>query len=114
MTYTEVMDEDLLKRNLTRGSTWLRALYMVLFGVAFYVAEFVLLMVAIVQLIAKLVSGSSLAQLDRFGAQLAIYMRELVAFLTFASEEKPFPLAPWPEVKPPDPVTAAASAQSDL
>jgi hypothetical protein len=105
--------EDNLKQNLTSGSTWLRVLYMVLFGVAFYVAEFVMVVVAVVQLIAKLVSGSSLAQLDRFGAQLAIYMRELVAFLTFASEAKPFPLAPWPETPPPDAVPAAPSAQPD-
>ena len=90
------MDED-LKQNLKSGSTWLRVIYMVLFGVAFYVAEFVMVVVAVVQLIAKLVSGATLARLDVFGAQLAAYMRDLVAFLTFASEAKPFPLAPWPD-----------------
>jgi len=93
------MDDD-LKQNLTRGSTWTRVLYMVLFGVAFYVAEIVLVVVALVQLVAKLISGATLAQLDRFGAQLAAYMRQLVAYLTFASETKPFPLAPWPDAEP--------------
>jgi hypothetical protein len=107
------MDEDLLKRNLTSGPTWLRVLYMVLFGAAFYVAMWLMVVVAIVQLIAKLVSGASLARLDVFGAQLAIYMRELVAFLTFASEEKAFPLAPWPSVQPPDPMADAIGAPTD-
>jgi len=114
VTYNSAMDEDLLKQNLTRGSTWLRVLYMILYGVAFYVAEFVLIVVAVVQLIAKLLSGASLMRLDVFGAQLAIYMRELAAFLTFASEEKPFPLSAWPSVAPPDPMAAAPSAPPDL
>jgi hypothetical protein len=102
------MDDD-LKQNLTRGSTWTRVLYMVLFGVAFYVAEIVLVVVALVQLVAKLISGATLAQLDRFGAQLAAYMRQLVAYLTFASEARPFPLAPWPDAEP----DAAPSALPD-
>ena len=93
------MDDD-LKQNLTRGSTWMRVLYMVLFGVAFYVAEIVLVVVALVQLVATLISGATLARLDSFGAQLAAYMRQLVAYLTFASEAKPFPLAPWPDAEP--------------
>ena len=108
------MDEDLLKRNLTSGPTWLRVLYMVLFGVILYIAMWFAIGVAIIQLVAKLISGASLARLDVFGAQLAIYMRELAAFLTFASEEKPFPLAAWPDVAPPDPMAAAASAPPDL
>lgn len=106
------MDDD-LKQNLTKGSTWLRVLYMVLFGVAFYVAEIVMAVVAVVQLIAKLLSGASLARLDTFGGQLASYMRELAAFLTFASEDKPFPLSAWPEAPAPDAMPVAPSAPTD-
>ena len=91
--------DDGLRRNLTNGATWIRALYMVLFGVAFYVAEFVLIFVAVVQFLFKLFGGSTLARLEAFGAQLAAYMRDVVAFLTFASEEKPFPFAAWPEAE---------------
>jgi hypothetical protein len=89
------MDEG-LKRNLASGATWMRALHMVLFAIIFYVAEMVLIAVALIQLLFKLFSGSTLAQLDRFGAQLAAYMGALVAFLTFADETKPFPFGPWP------------------
>lgn len=112
MTYTAGMDDD-LKQNLSSGATWLRVLYMILFGVAFYVAEFVLVVVAVVQLVVKLISGSTLARLDTFGAQLAVYMRELVAFLTFASEAKPFPLAPWPDAAPPDAMGPAPTIMPD-
>jgi len=105
------MDED-LKRNLASGSTWIRALYMILFGVIFYVAEFVLIAVAVVQLLAKLFSGNTLGRLDVFGAQLADYMRAVVAFLTFASEAKPFPFAPWPDAAP-DTVPIVPSGLAD-
>lgn len=105
------MDED-LKRNLSSGPTWVRALYMILFGVIFYVAEFVLIAVAVVQLLAKLFSGATLARLDTFGAQLAEYMRAIVAFLTFASEAKPFPFASWPDAKP-DNVPIVSSGLAD-
>jgi hypothetical protein len=107
------MDEDLLTRNLTSGPAWLRALYMVLFGVALYLAMWVAIGIAVIQLVAKLISGTSLVRLDAFGAQLAAYMRELVAFLTFASEEKPFPLAPWPEVEPAEPTPVSVSDRPD-
>ena len=108
------MDEDLLKRNLTSGPTWLRVLYMLLFGAVFYCVGWFVLGIAIIQLIAKLISGASLSRLDAFGAQLAIYLRELVAFLTFASEEKPFPFAAWPSVDPPDPMAVTVSDRPDL
>jgi hypothetical protein len=108
------MDEDLLKRNLTSGPTWLRALYMVLFGVAFYFVTWFVIAIAVIQLIAKLISGTSLARLDAFGAQLALYMRELVAFLTFAREVKPFPLGPWPDVEPAEPTSVSVSDRPDL
>jgi hypothetical protein len=105
------MDGD-LKQNLTAGATWVRVLYMVLFGVAFYIAEFVLVAVVIVQLIAKLFGGSTLAQLDRFGAQLAVYFRELTAFLTYASETRPFPVGPWPDAQP-DSVSVATTIPTE-
>jgi hypothetical protein len=88
--------DDSLKRNLTSGSTWLRAVYMILFGVIFYVVEFVLLVVAVVQFLFKLFTGASLPRIDAFGASLAAFVRDLVAYLTFASDAKPFPFAAWP------------------
>jgi Domain of unknown function (DUF4389) len=94
--------DDELRNNLTARETWLRALYMILFGVAFYIAEFVLGVVAVVQFLFALFSGRPLDRLAAFGAQLAAWVGQVVAFLTFASEAHPFPFTPWPDARPDD------------
>ena len=86
-----------LKSHLSAKSTWLRLLYMILFVVAFNVAEIVTGVVVVVQFLFKLITGQANAQLLGFGHALAIYFRQIVAFLTYDSEEMPFPFAPWPE-----------------
>ncbi len=96
------MDDD-LKMNLTARQTWLRALFMILFGVAFYIAEIVLGIVAVVQFLSALFSGRPLDRLAGFGAQLAAWIGQVVAYLTFASEARPFPFTPWPDARPDDP-----------
>ena len=85
-----------LRENLRRGETWIRGLYMLLFGAAFYVAELVLAAVAIFQFLARLITGGVNRRLQAFGANLASWLREVTAFLTYASEDKPFPIGPWP------------------
>jgi len=85
-----------LKTNLGRGSTWIRGLYMLLFAVLFNVAEIVLAAVAIFQFLANLVTGGVNRRLQTFGTNLAAYLQATSAFLTYASEDKPFPIGPWP------------------
>lgn len=87
---TEVWD------NLRRGPTWIRGLYMVLFAVLFNVAEIVLAAVAIFQFLAQLATGGVNRRLQAFGGNLAAYLQEIIAFLTYASDDKPFPVGPWP------------------
>jgi hypothetical protein len=69
---------------------------MLLFAVLFNVAEVVLAAVAIFQLLAQLLTGGVNRRLQAFGANLAAYLHEITAFLTYASEDKPFPIGPWP------------------
>ena len=85
-----------LKDNLGRGATWIRGLYMLLFAVLFNVAEFVLAAVAVFQFLAQLITGGVNRRLQSFGANLAAYVQEMTAFLTYASEDRPFPVGPWP------------------
>ena len=53
------MDDD-TKENLSARGTWMRLVYMVLFAIAFYVAEFILVFVVVIQFLFKLVSGAAL------------------------------------------------------
>ncbi len=86
-----------LKSHLSNKSTWMRLLYMILFVIAFNVAEIVTGVIVVVQILFKLFTGQVNEQLQSFGHKLAIYFRQTVAFLTYDTEDMPYPFAPWPE-----------------
>lgn len=91
------MDEQ-LKSNLTSRRNWMRLLFMVLFAVMLQVAFLVMWALVAVQFLWALITGSDNDKLRRFGESLATYIFEALRFLTYNTEQKPFPFADWPEV----------------
>ncbi len=47
------------------------------------------------QFLSKLLTSKANEQLKTFGAEVGIYLSSIVRFLTFETEDKPFPYAPW-------------------
>ena len=94
---------------LTNCNTWIRFAYMLLFTVLLMAARLVITLVVVVQFLLVLVIGSDNENLRNLGQGLAKWVYETVMFLTFNSEEKPFPFDEWPSVDP----SAGYSAQSD-
>lgn len=86
-----------LTQHVKSRSTWVRLLFMLLFAVIFYIAEMVLFAVAAIQFLFKLFSGAPNARLTGFGAGLALFLAEVAAFLTYNTEDMPFPFADWPD-----------------
>ena len=82
---------------LDRGDIWRRALFMVLFALLYGVAEFVGKVVAVVQFLIVLLTGEANEKLLRFGSSLSIYAYQVYRYLTFNSEEQPFPMSDWPD-----------------
>ena len=97
-----------LKANLTNTDTWIRLVYMILFAVIFNVAELVAGVVVLVQFLFRLITGSVNEPLQDFGRRLAIYFQEIVTFLTYHTDRKPYPFAPWPAAAPESGPPAAA------
>lgn len=89
-----------MKENVTSQATWLRALSMLLFVFIFYVAEIVLVAVAVLQLLIAIFTGMPNARLLRFGQDLASFIYQVVRFLTYNSDERPFPFGDWPQNTP--------------
>ncbi len=105
------MLED-IRKNVVRGNIWVRLIYMIVLGVAFNVAEFVILVTAVFQFLASLITGEPNQRLISFGRNTARYAQQIIAFVTFASEDRPFPFSSWPS-EPHDeaaPATAASAA----
>ncbi len=86
-----------IKDNITRCGIWLRLLFMIILSMAYGVAEAVTFAVVVFQFVASLFTGKPNDQLARFGRNLARYFQQIIAYLTFATEEKPFPFTPWPD-----------------
>ncbi len=78
------------------SATWQRGLFMLICAFLYNVAEVVVVAVAILQFLFKLVTGEENLQLKLFGRSLSIFFFQTMQFLTFNSEEKPFPFSPWP------------------
>ena len=83
--------------HLRSPDSWLRLLFMVLFFALWSITRLVVLAVIVLQVLFLLFSGERNARLADFGASLAVYSYELVAYLTFASEKQPFPFSEWPD-----------------
>ncbi|MHA1109044.1 MAG: DUF4389 domain-containing protein [Alphaproteobacteria bacterium] len=86
-----------IKHNITRCGIWLRLLYMIVLSMAYGVAEAVAFAVVVFQFVASLLTGKPNDNLARFGRNLARYFQQIIAYLTFATEEKPFPFMAWPD-----------------
>ncbi len=83
------------------SSRWTRLLYMILFAVLYKVAEFIMWVVVLFQVIVTLVTGGPNERALRFGKQLAVYVYGLWAYLTYNTEKKPFPFSDWPTTTAP-------------
>lgn len=79
------------KRNI-----WIRGLFMLLMALAFHVFGTVVCFVTVIQFLIMLLNGTPNARLVSFGRSMGRYLKQIVDFLTFATEELPFPFNDWP------------------
>ena len=86
-----------LKQKLTRSSIWLRLVSMIVLAIAFNIAEIVIFAVVVFQFLVTLFTTKPNSQFTRFGRNLARYLQQIITYMTFATEEKPFPFSPWPD-----------------
>lgn len=89
-------------------ATWLRLFFILVFFALYFVSRIVVFAVVVVQFFWLLFTGTINEQLRSLGQSLASYTYEIVRFLTFNTDVRPFPFdAPWP------PSTAAEETSAD-
>lgn len=81
-------------------STWLRGVFMVFFAIAFEVGKVLLMCTALVQFLWLLFARTPNELLQKFGRSLSDWLSHVAAYLTCASNDKPFPWSPWPNGDP--------------
>ncbi|HEY8521844.1 MAG TPA: DUF4389 domain-containing protein [Gammaproteobacteria bacterium] len=86
-----------LEENLRRGSTWLRLAFMLVMILLYGVSRVVAAVVVVLQFGFVLFTGSPNPRLLELGQSLATYTYQLIRYLTFNSDERPFPFdLDWP------------------
>jgi len=80
-----------------KKSTWLRILFVALFWVVFNLTQFVLLAIAIGQCLFKLFTGNPNLPLMKLGKNVSQYVSEILAYVTFNSDKRPFPFDDFPK-----------------
>jgi nucleotide-binding universal stress UspA family protein len=90
--------DEYTEGEVQRESLWKRALIMIGFMIALGIGLAIVHLIAIFQLAAIALNKKSSNALGEFGGSLALWMRDVAAYQCMASDDKPFPWQPWPEV----------------
>jgi hypothetical protein len=90
------MSQDQTIHNEAKRNIWVRGLFMLFMGLAYQVMGTVVFIVTVIQFVIRLLSDAPNVRLLSFGRSLGRYLQQIVNFLTFASEEIPFPFNDWP------------------
>ncbi len=96
-------DTGQLQQNLKRRSTWVRLLYMAVFVAIYWITLIVFGAVVVLQFLWVLFTAQANKQLTELGQSLATYTYQIMRYLSFNTEDKPFPFdAEWPTGTPAD------------
>lgn len=89
------MNED-VKQRLQKRETHVRALFMLLFFIILEATKLAIIVLTIFQSAFVILTGQPNGRLLILGRQLADYVRQIIVFLTFNHEQRPFPFSAWP------------------
>ena len=106
-------EQEQIKQNLQNPNQWLRILYMFLFWIALYFVMMVAGIVIIIQVVFALITGSDNKNLRQFAAGLTKYINQILLFLTYNENRKPFPFAAWGEIEAEEPAEIKTETKTE-
>ena len=89
------MNSD-VKENVKNVDVWIRGLFILIFGVILYFLFGIIWLLVIFQFLTKVFTGELNIHLSGFSHGLTRYAFQILNYITFQSEERPFPFSPWP------------------
>ncbi len=86
-----------IEDNIKSREIWIRLLFMLIFFVLYAISRIVVFAVVVIQFFCVLLTGETNKPLKTLGHSFALYTAEIIDFMTFNREEKPFPFdSDWP------------------
>lgn len=77
----------------------IRIIYVIFYYFIFGLCHFLLLLVAVSQTLLNIFYAGPNHSLQKFSASLGIYVKQIVDYVAYVSEEKPFPFSDWPNAQ---------------
>lgn len=84
-----------INENLKRVATWKRIIFMLIYAVIDSIVKLMLWLVVLLQVGSVLITGATNSNILGFGRSLATYHYHILLFLTFNTEQLPFPFSDW-------------------
>jgi hypothetical protein len=94
---TQSVNHDEFRSNVTNSRSWMRLVYMLIFAVLLHLAGLVMWVLCALQFLFALWTGRDNANLRSLGGSIAVFVHEALDFVSYNSEQKPFPFAAWPQ-----------------
>jgi len=88
------MQEE-IQSNLKKLGTWQRIFFMLIFIVIIGLVRILLWAVILLQIASALLTGRANDNILNFGRSLSAYIYHILIFLTFNSDQLPFPFSDW-------------------
>ncbi|WP_250658195.1 DUF4389 domain-containing protein [Alkalimarinus coralli] len=86
-------------REYDKEAHWLRIIYMIGFYVVYKIIDLLIIVMLILQAVVTTFGTGPNQRLTEFGASLATYVSQIIRFLSYADEKKPYPFSEWPKGK---------------
>ena len=86
-----------IKDHAKNTDTWLRGFFILVFGIIFYFLYILIWLLVIFQFVTKVLTGELNDNLEQFSTKMTSYAMQILNYITYQSEERPFPFSPFPE-----------------
>jgi uncharacterized membrane protein YgdD (TMEM256/DUF423 family) len=87
--------QEQINENLKKLDTWKRIVFMLVYALIDSLVKLLIWMVVLLQVGSVLFTGKANANVLNFGRSLSTYHYHILLFLTFNTEQLPFPFSDW-------------------
>ncbi len=102
-----------IKENASRVDTWIRGFFILVFAIIFYVVWSVIGLLVLIQFFTKVITGNLNSELMDFSKKLTDYASEILLFVSFQENIKPFPFSSTPD-SPAEKVDDSSEDETEL
>lgn len=91
------MTENESREKSSRSEIWLRGGFILIFAIIYGISRIVLWSIVLFQFFSLLITRKTNSQLGGFSQSLSLFIYQILQYVLFNSDVKPFPFSDWPE-----------------